>query len=92
MALEKLNLPLVALGGFQGRERSQVAALAGLRMAFPRIKAVFACFKFLDHKVHLVVSNTKYQWLAWDDCFASHHILASNMPLRFPDGAAVRNA
>jgi hypothetical protein len=58
MPLEVLDVALVALGGFARGKSSQVPPLARLRIPFARIKAIVARFKFLDHKIHLVVPDT----------------------------------
>jgi hypothetical protein len=42
MLFEKLHLPLMALRGGHRIECAEIAALAGCRICFPRVKAVSA--------------------------------------------------
>ena len=49
MALEELHRPLVPLGRRAGRERAEVAPLAGPRIYFPRIQPEFSGLELADH-------------------------------------------
>jgi hypothetical protein len=49
MPLEILDVALVLLRGFFSREVAEIAALAGARVLFSRVKSVFAAGKFADH-------------------------------------------
>jgi hypothetical protein len=49
MPLEILDVALVLLRGFFSREGAEIAALAGARVLFSRIKSVFAAGKFAYH-------------------------------------------
>lgn len=59
MSLEILDLALVLLRGFFCRERAEIAALAGARILFSRVKSVFAAGKFADHRGVLQSSHNE---------------------------------
>ncbi len=49
MPLEILDVALVLLRGFFCSKGTEIAALAGARVLFSRIKSVFAAGKLTDH-------------------------------------------
>jgi hypothetical protein len=52
VALEKLHLALMPLGGLQRLKRSQIPSLPGSGIALARIKPITASSKFSYHKIH----------------------------------------